>query len=149
MERAEYLVGTFGVGGNEYERKPEAADAAFAGVVRCGVHMTTMVVPLAISIIVIALLGWDEIFWLGAIVWGVAATILSAHLVAVGNSQGNLREDPLLDAGVERPVEVLGTSPDGAVPLELLIALGRYGNAFHPSYFGTYKEGNELERNRI
>lgn len=58
--------------------------------------MTSMAVPAATAIIGIIILGWGEISWLGAIVWGVVATIVFTLFSIMGKAMGMTRMD-LLD----------------------------------------------------
>lgn len=58
--------------------------------------MISMAIPATIAIIGIALLGWGEISWLGAIVWGIVATIFFTLFSIVGKAMGMTRMD-LLD----------------------------------------------------
>jgi hypothetical protein len=58
--------------------------------------MTSMAIPAAIAIIGIAVLGWAEISWLGAIVWGIVATIAFTLFSIMGSAMGMTRMD-LLD----------------------------------------------------
>lgn len=58
--------------------------------------MLSMAIPAAVAIIGIALLGWAEISWLGAIVWGVVATIVFTLFSIMGGAMGMTRMD-LLD----------------------------------------------------
>lgn len=58
--------------------------------------MVSMGVPAVIAIIGIIALGWDAISWLGAIVWGMVATIAFALFSMMGKKMGMTRMD-LLD----------------------------------------------------
>ena len=58
--------------------------------------MMSMAIPAAVAVIGIALLGWGEISWLGAIVWGVVATIAFTLFSMMGKAVGMTRMD-LLD----------------------------------------------------
>lgn len=58
--------------------------------------MMSMGVPAVIAIIGIIALGWDAISWLGAIVWGMVATIAFALFSMMGKKMGMTRMD-LLD----------------------------------------------------
>ncbi len=57
--------------------------------------MISMAVPAAIAIIGIVVLGFDEIQWLGAIVWGVVATLAFTLFSIVGGAMGMTRMDIL------------------------------------------------------
>jgi len=52
-----------------------------------------MAVPAAIAIVGVAALGFDEIDWLGAIVWGVVATVAFSVLGVMGTASGMTRMD--------------------------------------------------------
>lgn len=58
--------------------------------------MISMGIPAAIAIIGIVVLGWDAISWLGAIVWGVVATMAFTLFSMMGKAMGMTRMD-LLD----------------------------------------------------
>lgn len=58
--------------------------------------MMSMAIPAAIAIIGIIVLGWGEISWLGAIVWGVVATIAFTLFSIMGGAIGMTSMD-LLD----------------------------------------------------
>lgn len=49
----------------------------------------SMDIPAAIAIIGIVTLGWDAIDWLGAIVWGVVATIAFTLFSMMGKKDRN------------------------------------------------------------
>jgi hypothetical protein len=55
--------------------------------------LLSMAVPAAIAIIGIAALGFDEIDWLAAIVWGVVATVAFSVLGVMGTATGMTRMD--------------------------------------------------------
>ena len=50
--------------------------------------LLSMAAPAAIAIIGVAAFGFDEIHWLGAIVWGVVATVAFSVLGAMGPRPG-------------------------------------------------------------
>jgi fatty acid desaturase len=58
--------------------------------------LTSVMIPAAIAIIGILALGWGAISWLGAIVWGVMATIAFTAVGMIGKAMGMTRMD-LLD----------------------------------------------------
>lgn len=76
-----------------------------------------MAIPAAIAIIGVIALGFDEIHWLGAIVWGVVATVGFSVVSVMGKAMGMTRMDifELLGSWVARP----GTS--GARRLGIVI----------------------------
>lgn len=55
--------------------------------------LLSMMVPAAIAIIGVVALGLDEIEWLGAIVWGVVATVAFSILGVMGTATGMTRMD--------------------------------------------------------
>lgn len=55
--------------------------------------LLSMAAPAAIAIIGVAALGFDEIHWLGAIVWGVVATVAFSVLGVMGTATGMTRMD--------------------------------------------------------
>jgi hypothetical protein len=57
--------------------------------------MLSMAIPAAIAIIGIIVLGFDEIYWLGAIVWGVVATLAFTLFSLMGSAMGMTRMDIL------------------------------------------------------
>ncbi len=57
--------------------------------------MISMAIPAAIAIIGIIALGFDEIYWLGAIVWGVVATLAFTLFSLMGGAMGMTRMDIL------------------------------------------------------
>ena len=57
--------------------------------------MISMAVPAVIAIIGIVVLGFDEIHWLGAIVWGVVATLAFTLFSIMGEAMGMTRMDIL------------------------------------------------------
>jgi hypothetical protein len=57
--------------------------------------MLSMAIPAAITIIGIVVLGWGEIHWLGAIVWGVVATLAFTLFSLMGSAMGMTRMDIL------------------------------------------------------
>lgn len=58
--------------------------------------MISMLIPAAIAIIGIVVLGWDAISWLGAIIWGIVATMAFTLFSMMGKAMGMTRMD-LLD----------------------------------------------------
>jgi hypothetical protein len=57
--------------------------------------MSSMGIPAAIAIIGVITLGFDEIHWLGAIVWGVVATLAFTLFSIMGGAMGVSRMDNL------------------------------------------------------
>src|ERR687898_2493911 len=55
--------------------------------------LLSMAVPAAIAILGVAALGFDEIHWLRAIVWGVVATVAFSVLGVMGTASGMTRMD--------------------------------------------------------
>lgn len=55
--------------------------------------LLSMAVPAAIAIIGVAALGFNDIDWLGAIVWGVVATVAFSALGVMGTATGMTRMD--------------------------------------------------------
>ncbi len=68
--------------------------------------MMSMAIPAAIAIIGIIVLGWGEISWPDAIVWGIAATIVFTLFSIVGKAMGMTRMDLL---------ELLGSTASRAI----------------------------------
>lgn len=58
--------------------------------------LLSMMIPVAIAILGIIVLGWDAIHWLGAIIWGVVATLAFTLFGMMGKAVGMTRMD-LLD----------------------------------------------------
>jgi hypothetical protein len=83
--------------------------------------MTSMAIPAAIAIIGIVVLGWAEISWLGAIIWGVVATIAFTLFSMMGSAMGMSRMD-LLD--------LLGSTvaPPGSTASRAIGAMLHLGN---------------------
>jgi hypothetical protein len=67
--------------------------------------MASMVVPAAIAIVGVIVEGFDGIHWLGAIVWGVVATIAFSIFSVMGTAMGMTRMDifDLLGSWVAAP----------------------------------------------
>lgn len=81
------------------QRSTTAGDDRRPGVdgpVGQALFMISMVVPAAIVVIGVAVEGFDEISWLGAIVWGVVATVVFTLFSMMGKAVGMTRMD-LLD----------------------------------------------------
>ncbi len=57
--------------------------------------MISIAIPAAIAIIGIIALGFDEIYWLGAIIWGVVATVAFTLFSLMGKAMGMTRMDIL------------------------------------------------------
>ena len=55
--------------------------------------LLSMAIPAAIAIIGVIALGFDEIHWLGAIVWGVVATVAFSVVGVMGTAMGMTRMD--------------------------------------------------------
>jgi hypothetical protein len=83
--------------------------------------MTSMAIPAAVAIIGIVVLGWGEISWLGAIIWGVVATIAFTLFSMMGTAVGMTRMD-LLD--------LLGSmvAPPGSTASRAIGAMLHLGN---------------------
>lgn len=67
--------------------------------------MLSMAIPAAIAIVGVAALGFSEIDWAGAIVWGVVATAVFTLFSMLGGAMGMTRMDllDLLGSGLARP----------------------------------------------
>jgi hypothetical protein len=67
--------------------------------------MLSMAIPPALVVVGIAVHGWGAISWLGAIVWGVVATVAFTLFSMMGKSMGMSRMDllDLLGSMVARP----------------------------------------------
>jgi hypothetical protein len=67
--------------------------------------MVSMGTPVAVALIGISVLGWNEIHWLGAIVWGVVATFTFMLFAMMGRAMGMTRMDllDLLGSTVAKP----------------------------------------------
>lgn len=74
---------------------PETRTEHSVGLAIVGL-MISMGLPAAVAIIGIAALGWNEIHWLGAIVWGMVATFAFTSFGMMGRAMGMTRMD-LLD----------------------------------------------------
>jgi hypothetical protein len=77
------------IGGNRETRTQHSPVLAPLG------FMISMAIPAAIAVIGIIALGFDEIYWLGAIDWGVVATVAFTLFSLMGGAMGMTRMDIL------------------------------------------------------